>query len=52
MILKSLVQISYFMRGAVQYEDMFNRSYAERQIFEDFIKDRLESESKKQNPTY
>lgn len=51
-ILKSLVQLSYYMRGAIQYDEMFNRTFAERQIFEEFVKDRLETEGKKMNPVY
>ncbi len=51
-ILKSLVQLSYYMRGAIQYDEMFNRTFAERQIFEEFVKDRLETEGKKMHPVY
>ena len=40
------------MRGAVQYDELFNRTFAERQIFEEFVKDRLETEGKKMHPVY
>lgn len=51
-LLKSLVQLAYYMRGAVQYDELFNRTFAERQIFEEFVKDRLETEGKKMHPVY
>lgn len=40
------------MRGSIQYEDMLNRSFAERRIFGDFIEERLEKESKNPYPVY
>lgn len=46
------VQIAYFMRGSVQYEDLMWRTPVERQIMADFIKERLEAESKKMSPVY
>lgn len=51
-IIKSIVQLVYFMRGSVQYEHMMNMSLIERQIINDFIEDRLENEAKKMYPIY
>ena len=42
----------YFMRGSIQYEDMMLRTPAERQIFEEFISERLEIEKDSPFPNY
>lgn len=46
-LLKEVIQLVYFMRGAIQYESMMNMTYAERQLIREFIEKRLEDESKK-----
>ena len=51
-IIKEVLQLVYFMRGAVQYHDMLMMTYGERDLISDFIKERLEQESGKMNPTY
>jgi hypothetical protein len=51
-IIKSLVELVYFMRGSVQYESMKNMTKVERQAVSDFIEKRLEIESKKMYPNY
>ena len=51
-IIESCINITYFMRGGIQYEDVLLRSPTERELFFDFIKERLEQESKKQYPQY
>lgn len=51
-IIEGLIQLTYFMRGAIQYDDMKNMTYVERQLVSDFINQRLEQEAKKMNPTY
>jgi hypothetical protein len=40
------------MRGSIQYGDMLLLSHAERDMIEDFIKERLEAEGKKIHPVY
>ena len=40
------------MRGAIQYDDMMNRTATERQMIAEFIEKRLESESEKMYPIY
>jgi hypothetical protein len=40
------------MRGAIQYDNMMHMTPVEREIVEDFIKDRLEQEKGKANPIY
>lgn len=51
-IIKSVIQLTYFMRGSIQYKDMLNMSLVERQEVSDFIEKRLEDESKKMYPIY
>ena len=53
MLIKSVVDIAYFMRGGMTYESiLLTMSYAERQIVSEFLKERLEQESKSPHPVY
>jgi len=40
------------MRGSIQYEDMMRRTPGERQLFEEFISERLEVEKDNPFPNY
>lgn len=51
-IIKSIVQLSWFMRGGLQYPDMMRTSPIERELVNEFIVERLESEGKKMYPVY
>jgi hypothetical protein len=51
-LIKGIIQLVYFMRGSIQYHDMMNLSYAERDMVNDFINQRLEQEGKKMYPNY
>lgn len=51
-IIKTLVQLVYFMRGSVQYDSMMNKTFIERQSMSDLIEERLDVESKKPYPNY
>lgn len=51
-ILKSIIQLVYFMRGSIQYGDMMNMAAVERQAVAQFIESRLEAESEKMYPVY
>lgn len=51
-LIKSVIQLTYFMRGAIQYHDMMGMSYIEREMVGSFIEHRLEDETKKMNPVY
>jgi len=51
-LVKEIISLVYYMRGAIQYDDMMNRSRAERRLIGDFITERLEAESKRPNPIY
>lgn len=50
--IKGIIQLVYFMRGSVQYRDMMEMTFIERQQVSDFIETRLEAESKKMYPQY
>jgi hypothetical protein len=41
------IELVYFMRGAVQYFDMWETTYYERQRFSKFIEQRLKDEGAK-----
>jgi hypothetical protein len=51
-LLEEVIQLVYFMRGAIQYRDMMNMTMVERQAVSEFIEKRLELESKKMYPIY
>lgn len=51
-IVKNAIELVYFMRGAVSYTEMKTLTPGEREVIAEFIKDRLEHESKKMNPIY
>jgi hypothetical protein len=40
------------MRGAIQYDTMFEMTFFERQRVENFIKKRLDQEKKNPSPVY
>ena len=46
------MQIVYFMRGGIQYDDIMWRTPFERGIMEEFVMKRLEIESKSMHPVY
>ncbi len=53
MIMKGAIQLAYFMRGAMLYNDiMYSMSYIERDLATQFIDKRLEQESKNPHPVY
>lgn len=51
-LMHNVIELCYFMRGAISYEEMMMRTPGERQRIGDFIKKRIEMESKKMNPNY
>jgi len=51
-LIKSVIELVYFMRGSIQYDDMMWRTPFERDMFAEFIRGRLERESKKDFPVY
>lgn len=46
-IVDEAVEITYFMRGAIQYLDIYETTYAERQRMNVFIENRLKTEGAK-----
>jgi hypothetical protein len=51
-VLSGIISLTYFMRGSIQYKDMFAMSYVERQAVGNFIEKRLDVEAKKMYPVY
>lgn len=51
-LIDALVATAYWMRGGVTYSELMNLSYGQRQRIESFIDKRLETESKRLNPSY
>ena len=52
-IIDNAIQLSYFMRGAMLYNDiMYSMSYIERDMAMDFIHTRMEQEKKNPHPVY
>lgn len=52
LILENIIQLVYFMRGAIQYHDMLNMSQIERQAVAMFLEKRLDAEKEKMYPNY
>lgn len=50
--LNEAMEISYWSRGAVQYNDAFDLTPIERDHWNAWLKKRLEEESKRMNPSY
>ena len=46
-IVDEAIELSYFMRGAIQYNEMLDTTYAERQRISTFIEKRLKDEGSK-----
>lgn len=42
-----IISLTYFMRGAMQYHDMYETTYHERQRIGKFIEERLKEEGAK-----
>lgn len=51
-IMTEIQELSWFMRGSLQYHDGFDLIPWERRQMIDWLKDRLENEKGKMNPTY
>ena len=53
MVVKSVGEMAYYMRGAVQYEHiMLRMSRGERDVMEAFLSKRLEQEVQSLHPVY
>ena len=51
-LIKSVIELVYFMRGSIQYDDMMWRTPLERELIAEFLKDRFEKEAKRDFPNY
>lgn len=51
-LIDEAIELSYYMRGALGYEEILCRTPGERQRITKFIERRLENESKKHFPVY
>lgn len=51
-IVNSIIEMVYFMRGSISYEEMMRRTPGERQLINDFLNRRIESEKKSPHPVY
>lgn len=51
-LLKHITELVYYMRGSIPYDSMMQKSFVEREIIGDFIKKRLEIESKRPFPQF
>lgn len=46
------IELCYFMRGAIGYEEMMNRTPGERQRISQFIEKRLDSQKGAMSPVF
>lgn len=46
------ITLTYFMRGAIQYQQMLETTFAERELIEEFLKKRFDVEAKNPYPNY
>lgn len=51
-LIDEVIQLVYFMRGGISYDELMDKTYVERQRFANYIDKRLENESKNPNPVY
>jgi hypothetical protein len=51
-ITKECIEIAYFMRGAVPYQDFKELTPRERRLMGEFLSKRLETEGKRHHPVY
>ena len=51
-VITGVINLVYFMRGAIGYEEMLRRTVGERQRVSEFLERRLKEEGKKDFPNY
>lgn len=52
LLMKSVIYLVYYMRGAIQYNDMLQRTFIERELIREFIDERFDQEKKNLHPVY
>lgn len=51
-ILMECIDITYFMRGGIQYADLLQRTPNERELMKAYLDDRLDQERGRMHPNY
>ena len=51
-LIRSVIELVYYMRGAISYGDMMLLTHTERQMINEFLEEHLEGERKKPYPQY
>jgi hypothetical protein len=51
-LIKGVIQLVYFMRGAISYTEMMSLTHGEREMITEFLKQRLDIESDRMHPNY
>lgn len=53
-IIKQCIELTWYMRGAIQYKDMLEMTYYEKQMISDFISSRFDEMKKNKSafPVY
>ena len=51
-LIREVIELVYFMRGSIQYEEMMHRTPGERELMSDFISERIKQEIRNPNPNY
>lgn len=51
-LIRSLVELAWYMRGGVQYKDLLLTTQFEREVMQEFINHRLEKQQKLMYPIY
>ena len=51
-LVKSVISLAYFMRGAIKYDDLMCMTHGERVLVKEFLDVRLEAEGKKEFQVY
>jgi len=46
-LIKNVIQLVYFMKGSIQYDDMMWRSPLERSLMEEFVMEIINAQTKK-----
>lgn len=49
-ILNTIINLTYYMRGSIQYDRIMNMTYVERQMISEFIEKRIDMQSKTPYP--
>jgi hypothetical protein len=50
--IKNIVQLVWFMRGAISYHEMLTMTHAEREIVKEWVEEHLDTQKKSMYPVY